>query len=917
MKVRLKHERLAREIARSRMTQNRWAQKLGLSRGHLSNLVNGRFVYPSPETRARLMQGLGLDFDDLFEIELPVGEAGPPDLPAGRLQAVRAARRRRRMHISAISQDLKFGLRKLGRQPLSSAMAILTLALGIAVNVSVFSLVNAALFRPLPVEGLESLVNIYTSRADGTGFNPNSVPDFLDLPHDPQVFQDILGYGGLMASITEEGSAEMVFGEMVTSNYFQMLGLHPALGRPFLEKEGREGAEPVVLISHGLWQRRFGGSPEVLERSLPLNGRPFRIVGVAPLSFQGMLARGIPMDLWVPLNWAAFFRSESGADTGTGLGQGQRRSNHWLHVKARLAEGAGIEAAREFLGQTAQELERRYPESNKGRRFRVRPTSSVTFHPEGDRAVNILAALLMGGAGLVLLTACSNIANLLLAQTTRRRRELGVRSALGAGRLRLTLQLMCESLVLALAGGLAGGLLSLWFSRLLVQFNPPLPVPLRLDLEMDWRVILFAGLLTVLAGVFLGLIPALTSLRRHLGDSLKQTPEQSPRGRLPRLGNAFLLPQLAISLCLLIAAGLLARSLIQAGRTQPGFDVERTAMVALQLGQSGYDEPSAHSFYERLQQQVEALPEVESAALTNWIPLSAIYGSSSTVVWKDQTSAVVQAGGVGEAFFKTLGIAILRGRPLRNSDLRGGSHAAVVSASLAERLWPGQDPLGRRFRQNGPDGPWREVVGVAADVKVQTLGEQEEGMVYRPLDAGYTGLLRLVLRSRASPSGLLPAVRQMIADQDDRVALFEAKTMSRHMDLVLFPFRMAAAMGACLAGFALLLSLLGLSGAASLAVSRRFREMGIRIALGSSAGDAARLVVRDGMKTALWGLGLGLPAAWGVSRLLASWLFGIQPFDPLIFVLAPGVLLAAAWVAICLPARRLREIEPADLLRVR
>lgn len=912
MRVRLKHERLAKEIAASRLTQNRWAQKMGISRGHLSNLVNGRFLYPSPRTRSRLMKSLGLDFDDLFEIEIPKRHPSRSPRPwTLDLGPSTSSQKGSTMWIATLRYDLKHALRRFLRQPASSAAAALTLALGIAANLSIFSLVNAALFRPLPVKDVSGLVNIYTSRSDGSSFSANSWADFQDFPRDPEIFAGYLGYGAFMATVTEAGSAEAVFGEMATFNYFDLLGIQPILGRGFREADDVEGAAPVAVISHSMWQRRFGASDDVLGRILPLNARPFRIVGVAPPSFHGMLARGINLDVWVPLVWAKAFRSAAGENAAL-----QSRSNRWLHVKARLAQGSSLESARQSLEQTATELERIYPQSNQGRRLRVLATSSVLFHPDGDGGITILAALLMAAVCLVLLVACANIANLLLAQAARRQRELGVRRALGAGRVRLALQLISESMLLALAGGLAGSLLSLWLSRLLVRFNPPLPVPLHLDLQADWRVALYGGAVTLAAGFLVGLIPAFSFSRRDLSEALKRSLDHGGRSRLLGLRNLFLLPQVALSLCLLMMAGLLLHSLLQAGWTEFGFDSRRTALTGLQLSQSGYDEQSARRFLEQLREEVEALPEVASSSLTSWVPLGAIYGSSSTVLQVGDASFPSQAGRVGDRFFATLDIPVLQGRPFSRFDLDGQSEAAVVSAALARKLWPDENPMGQRFRQGGPDGPWFEVVGVVADVKVQTLGEADSAMLYRPLDSGHSGLIRLLVRTRGEPAGLLPQIRRLILSKDDQVAIFDAKTMGEHIDVNLYPFRLAAAIGGCLAAVALLLAALGLSAVASLAVARRYREMGIRIALGAQRKQAVQLVVRQGMKVVLLGWAAGLLLAWGASQLLSSWLFGIQPIDPLTFVAAPGALLLLAWAAIYLPARRLHRIEPSALLRV-
>ena len=811
--------------------------------------------------------------------------------------------------MSGFLHDARLALRPLVRRPGFAVAVVLTLALGLGVNAAFFSVIDAALLRPLPVRDPDRLVNVYTSRAHGAGFGPMSYADYRDLAASAPVFDGVVGYGGFMGTITGAGRAEPVFGELVTGNFFDVLGVAPAAGRTFRPDEDRApGAAPVAVLGYGFWQRRFGGDPAAVGRTLTLNGRPYTIVGVAPPWFTGMLVRGFAADLWVPAMMMGPIRDS----------RPDERNERWLFVKARLADGVSVERAAAAAAAVGRALERDHPATNEGRLFRVVPSGSVLFMPDADRIIEPVALTLLAAAGLVLLVACVNLTGLLLAHVSSRRREIAVRLALGAGRARIVRQLLVEHAALAALGGALALLLSAWAASWLVGFKPPLPVPLSFDVRIDGRVVAYTAGLAALAALLMGLLPALRSSRLDLVPALKGAAGQVRRRRWS-LRLSLLVPQVAAAFVLLLVAALFTRSVSRAGGVDPGFDLDHTALVALNLGDSGYDEARARAFYEALTRRVEARPGVHAVAVTDRIPLD-LYGSQSTVLTSEgddgtERSAPGQMGHVGAGYFDAMGVAILRGRAFAAGDTAAGARAVVVSAEAARRLWPGRDPIGRRLRLGAGGAPWLDVVGVAADVKVQTLGEAPVPFAYRPLAARHTGLLRVVARVDGSPGRAAAWLREDVESLDDRVAVFESGTMNDVLGVMLFPFRMAAALGGLLGLFTLALAGVGLYGATAFALSRRRRELAIRVALGAAPRDIVRVVLGGGLAAVGAGLLAGLPVAFVVARLMSAWLFGVTPADAAAYSSAAGVLAAAAVLAVLRPACRAIRLDPMSALR--
>jgi putative ABC transport system permease protein len=805
-------------------------------------------------------------------------------------------------------QDLRESLRAFKRRPGYTAMAVLSLALGLGANAAFFTLVDAALLAPLPIRDADRVANVYMSRSDGTSYGALSYADYRDLSASAPVFSGVAGYTGFLATVTDGGRAESVFGELVTGNFFQVLGVTPAVGRGFLPQEDRAlDADPVAVLGYGFWQRRFGGDPAAVGQSITLNGRAYRIVGVAPRGFTGMLVRGFSADLWVPTMMMGQIRHSRPDD----------RHERFLFVKARLAPAATMDEAASAVDAIGRALERDHPETNRGRRLRLMRSTAVIVNPEADRVIRPAGVVLLAAAGLLLVVVCTNLAGLLLARAVSRRGEIAVRLALGAGRARIVRQMLMESTLLAGAGAAVALVLTNGLAALIVGFKPPLPVPLSFDVRVDGRVIAYTAGLAVLTAILMGLAPALRSSRTAVVPTLRGVPDPSRRRRWWGLRQSLLVPQVTVSFVLLLVAALFAHSLSRAGAVDPGFAVNRSAFVALNLGLSGYDEPRAEAFYDALTRRMASLPGLRAVAVTDRIPLD-LYGSQSATLMPDDPArgpAVDgQMGHVGPGYFEALDIAIVRGRAFSRADMQPGAAVAIVSAETARRFWPGVDPIGRRLRLGADAGaPWLTVVGVAANVKVQSLGESPLPFVYRPL-VGHTALLRIVAGTDDDPVRTATAMRETVAAIDPGVAVFDSGTLTDVLGVMLFPFRLVAGLGAALGIVAVALAGVGLYGVAAFTLAGRQRELAVRVALGATPKHIVRLVLGSSLGALGTGLAIGVPAAYGVARIGATWLFGIAPADPLAFGTATLVLAAAAGVAAIGPARRAMRSPPSASL---
>jgi macrolide transport system ATP-binding/permease protein len=813
-------------------------------------------------------------------------------------------------------QDLRYGARMLLKSPGVTLIAVVTLALGIGANSVIFSLINALLLRPLPVEDPERLVAVYTSDFGGARYGSTSYPDYVDWRDRNQVFSQLVAFQMRPFSMSVEGGNDRVFGEIVSGNYFSALGLTLALGRGFLPEEDRvPGERPVAVISHRLWQNRFGGDPATVGRIVKLNGHSFTIVGVGPETYSGLM-RGIAVDLWVP----AMMMEQAAPGGNDPLGRGSRS----FLVTGRLKSGVTLDHAQANFRVIAEQLFKEWPQHWENSRKESRVISLIS---ESEARVMpnfvIFMALLMTMVVLVLLIACANVANLLLARAMARRKEIAIRLSLGARRNRLIRQLITESVLLALFGGVAGLLLAGWGTGLLMTFKPPVQIPIVIDLRVDWRVLGFTFGLSLLTGILFGLVPALAASRPDVVAFLKD--HVGTESSRVRLRGALVVVQVALSLMLLICSGLFIRSLRQASSVDLGFDPNNLLVMSMDWQLQGYAETAGRNMSEQLLDRVSALPGVESVSLSNSLPLG-MGGSRRSVIIEGYTaqpgeSTEVKWSSVAPGYFETFRIPILRGRTFNDQDRMGLPGVVVVNESFARHYWPGADPVGRRIQLGGTrsganDPPaYLEVVGVVRDCKYATLGEEPTPFFYLNLLQHYQPSLTLIVRTRGNPIDYLSAARREVSALDKNLPLYDVKTMRQHLGLALLPARLAGSVLGIFGLAALILAAAGIYGVMAYSVAQRTREIGIRMALGASASSVLKLVVKHGMTLALIGMVLGLIASLALTRLIRPLLFGVSATDPLTFIVIVLLLSAVALLACYIPARRATKIDPMIALR--
>lgn len=811
--------------------------------------------------------------------------------------------------------DLRYTVRNLIRSPGFAAVAILSLALGIGVNSAVFSLYNALFIRQLPVEDPGELVNVYTSDEDLVQAT-FSYPDYVDLREQTKdVFTDVI-VTNISLAIVDQGAGsrgEYLFGETVSWNYWDVLGIAPEQGRNFIPADDEPGAEPVVILGHGMWRNRFGEDPDVVGQTLRMNGITYTVVGVAPDWYRGTFP--LTADYFVPMH--------TDPSNLVFTGQLESRGSRSLFVKARLREGITVQEADAAVWTVSSRLAEEYPESNEEHSFSVVPTNDVAIMPIVDRPLQLVSLFLMIVVGLTLLVACINLAGMLLARAASRQREVAVRLALGAGRGRLLRQLLTESTLLGILGAAAGVGIAAWLLHLLNTLQPPIPIPLNLDIRLDGNVLLFTGFLALLTGLVFGMVPALQGSRPDLVKSLKQETGSSGKAGTSRLRRLLVTGQVAVSALLLVCAGLFVRSLGKATEVDPGFDMQHGVITSLELSMRGYEREEAAGFFRELRDRVEALPGVASAGLTDRMPLGASIQTQNVYPQTDaplseEGSVTVDSGEAGPRYFETAGIPILTGRSFRDSDGPDTSPVVVVNRTFAERCWPEESALGKQLRSR-PDGPSYEIVGIAADGKYRTLGEDPRPYVWFSYQQSSSIFMAVVARARGSSEeaaqALKPEIRSVVREMDPELPVFEMVTVREHLSIMMFLPRTLAALLSGLGGLALLLGLIGLYGVIAFDVNRRTREIGIRMALGAGRDRVLRGVVGDGLRLTLWGTGIGLVAAFLLTRSLSALVYGVSTSDPITFgvvaVLLVGVTLAATWG----PARRAADLEPMRALR--
>ncbi len=814
--------------------------------------------------------------------------------------------------METIWQDVRYGFRILFKSLAFTLVAALSLALGIGANTAVFSIINASLLKPLPVEEPERLASIFTTDTKNPGNLPTSHLNYVDYRDQNQVFSSLLASTGAGLSLTRGETIEPVFGLVVSGNYFDVLGVKAALGRAFLPDEDKTpGARPVVVLSHGLWQRSFGGDASLVGKTISLNRHDFTVVGIVPEGFTGT-DLGPGPDLWVPMMMHD--------QVQPGFDWYNERRGLFLNLIGRLKPGVSAEQAQASLKNFAGQLAQSFPKDNEGRSAKVVPLLQARIDPDGSGQLLLASGVMMAVVALVLLIACANIANLLLARASARRKEIAMRLALGAGRARLIRQLLTESLVLSLVGGVVGFLVALWARDLLGAFDPvgggPNAPPIA---TLNFRVLGFTLLVSLLSGVIFGLAPALQASKPDLVLTLKgETSAPARRAFGFNLRKSLVVIQVALSLVSLISAGLFVRSLRNAQATNPGFITENILLAGFNLGREGMDKPQGVNFQRQLAERVAALPGVKAVTIASSRPFGG--GIMRSVFLEGQAPApngrgvLVQLNNVGLRFFESLGIPLLQGRDFSERDDENAPKVVIINETMARRFWPNQDAIGKRFKFFGEEF-YREVVGVARDAKYNDLTEANTPFIYTPLLQNYSNAGTLHVRTTGDATQINAAVRGVAKELAANVSLLNVQTLGARIDQSLDGPRAQTRLLAFFGLLALLLSSIGIYGVMAYSVAQRTREIGIRMALGARSQNVLSMVVRQGMTLVTIGVALGLIAAFAVTRLIGSLLFGVGAADPVTFVIASLLLLFVAALAGYLPARRATKVDPLIALR--
>jgi putative ABC transport system permease protein len=804
--------------------------------------------------------------------------------------------------MESLFSDTRYALRNLLRRPGFTLVAVVTLALGIGANTAIFSAIHALLLKPLPFPELDRVVAIWDKLPSrGVMHNEVTMANYLDLQAQNQSFEQLALYRWWNANITGIDPPERIQGFLVTANYLDALGMKPIMGRNFIAEENQPGKDAVAIITHSLWQRRFGGDPNIVNKTITVNSIVRTVIGVMPEQFN--FPKGAEVYGPIPLT-PELIRS---------------RGSHSFYIVGRLKPGASIEGAQAETDNIMARLEQQFPETNKGWGATVYPIVADTV-----RLYDTALWVMMAAVGFVLLIACANVANLMLARASGRQKEIALRTALGASRWRIVRQLLTESLIVALIGGALGTLVGFWGIDALRAANPADAAkyaPGWYQLGINVPVLLFTVGLSLLSGIVFGLAPALQVSRPNLNYSLKEGSRQTS-GSAHRLRSSLVVFEVALSLMLLVGAGLLTRSFLSLLKTDPGFDPSNVMTMSIMLPAAKYkDEPSRAAFYNDLVQRVQTQPGVEAAGLVNYLPLG---GSNSSDVYFVEGVPEPPPGQENEGryrvatpdYFRTMGISLVRGRGFTDQDKAGAPPVVVINETLARKHWPGEEAIGKRIRFYGPPerNPWMEIVGVVRDVKHE-LNIPIEPEYYLPYAQDAWPGMALVARTKVEPSSLAGALRQQVWAMDKDQPVFDLKTMQevRSSSVALYSF--SSVMLAIFAGVALLLASIGIYGVMAFAVTQRTQEIGIRMALGARTADVLKLVVKHGMKLALLGMAIGLAGSWVLTRFLEKMLVGVEATDLLTFSVVSVFLLLAAFIACYLPARRATKVDPLVALR--
>ena len=822
--------------------------------------------------------------------------------------------------MESIWRDLKYGLRTLARSPGFTAIAVVSLALGIGANTAIFTLTNAVFLKPLPVEDAGRVLQIFTvdhattTTQANLARTPMSFPNYKDFRDRNRVFTGLAAFIPVGVTLTGRGAPEPLAATLVSANYFAVLGVKPAAGRIFLPEEDRqEGGNTVAILSYALWVRLFGGDPAALGKTVDLNSIPYTVVGVAPPEFKGTVTVAPAETVWVPIGMHAQVLP------GPLEALYNERRMRMINVFGRLEPGVSPARAAAALQTIAAGLEREYPRANNGRTTELAPLTEagLGFLPRQQMVTAGLA--LTAVVGLVLLIACLNLANLLLARSARRMREMGIRTALGAERGRLMRQLLTESLLVSAGGGCAGWFLGVAGARLLWSFRPAFLPADSLPFETDWRVFAFTAAVTVATGLLFGLAPAARASLANLSEILKTGGRGGAQSFASnRLRSALVVGEVSLALIALTAAGLLVRSMDGVEKIDPGFETHNLAVFDFDIGAQHYAPERGREFFRSVLAQARMVPGVVSAALSSDRPLGG--GLLATLLAEGQEADPTQRGTltaintVSPDYFDTMRIPLMAGRGFTPFDRQGTAHVAVVSEALARRFWPGQNALGKRFRYAiGND--YRLVVGICANSVTVQIGEPPQPVAFLPLDQNYQSAVTLHVRTAANPAAILPVVRRQVQALNADLALTNPATIEDLVAQGLWAPRMAAALFGLFGLLAMVLASVGIYGVMAYLVAQRTGEIGLRMALGARPSDVLRLVVGQGMRLAGAGILAGAACGLAVTRLIADLLFDVHPYDPATFLAVSGLVAGVALLAASVPAWRAARIDPVQALR--
>ena len=798
-------------------------------------------------------------------------------------------------------QDFRYALRTVARNPGFAATAVLTLSLGIGANVAIFAFTNTMLFKPMPYPRSEELVRI-SSQAPSRGFDDFdiSAPDYLDWREQQTVFTEIAAYDDGAYNLLSGGDPERVNGLAVTASLWKVLDVEPILGRVFTEQEDEPGADRVVVLGHGLWTRRFGSDPALVGEKIVLQGEPYTVIGIMPPLFTFDHLE----ELWVPLALDPALLN---------------RGSHNVEGIGRLRSGVDLGQAYVEMSGISARLEEAYPETNEGFGVLLEPLREAEI---GDE--RILVYVLSGVVGFVLLIACANVANLMLARASGRQSELAVRAALGAGRGRLVGQLLTESLLLATAGGAIGAILGLVGKNLIVSAMPTGSVPLWLTWEFDARVYAFMFAVTLVTVFLFGFVPALRASRADVGSTLKDEGRAAGNRRKSWMRGSLVVAEVALALVLLIGAGLMMRAYLNVQGMSAGFDPDGLLTARVTLPEADYEDgPARARFFEAMLERVEALPTVEAASVTSLLPVGSFSGAYLGIEGNDSENLadlpIVAYTRVSASYLETMRIPLLQGRGFERRDgAEGTPEVLLVSRDAAHRFWPEESPVGKRVKfgpTNDPDSGWKTVVGVVDDVMQFGLGEDPFPGVYVPYKQSPVASMAIVARTDGDPGAVVAALRQEVWAVDDNLPVYLVQTMQARIDQDDWEEKLFTMVFGAFAVIALALSSVGLYGLVAYSVAQRRREIGIRMALGADRHNVVRMVVRQGMKLVVIGLVIGLVGALGITRVIASLLIGVSPTDPLTYSTIALTLAAVAFAASYLPARRATRVDPVRALR--